>query len=140
MSSTWRTSRSTCSEAAARHALIPVVSLERSAAQCCRECLIADANNDIEISPASYWEIAIKISLGKDSLPERYEVFVEREIAANDFRILPIIPKHTAALTAMPFHHRDPFDRLLIAQAIVEVIPIVSADPMFDAYPIKRLW
>ena len=49
--------------------------------------LIADAHNDIEISPASYWEIAIKISLGKDSLPERYEVFVEREIAANDFRI-----------------------------------------------------
>ena len=102
--------------------------------------LIADANNDIEISPASYWEIAIKISLGKYSLPERYEVFVEREIAANDFRILPIIPKHTAALTAMPFHHRDPFDRLLIAQAIVEVIPIVSADPTFDAYPIRRLW
>ena len=102
--------------------------------------LIADAHNDIEISPASYWEIAIKISLGKDSLPERYEVFVEREIAANDFRILPIIRKHTAALTAMPFHHRDPFDRLLIAQAIVEVIPIVSADPTFDAYPIRRLW
>ena len=102
--------------------------------------LIADANNDIEISPASYWEIAIKISLGKYSLPERYEVFVEREIAANDFRILPIIPKHTAALTTMPFHHRDPFDRLLIAQAIIEAIPIVSADRTFDAYPIKRLW
>ena len=102
--------------------------------------LIADANNDIEISPASYWEIAIKISLGKYSLPERYEVFMEREITANNFRILPIIPKHTAALTTMPLHHRDPFDRLLIAQAIVEAIPIVSADPKFDAYPIKRLW
>ena len=102
--------------------------------------MIADANNDIEISPASYWEIAIKIRLGKYSLPERYEVFIEREIANNDFRILPIIPKHTAALTTMPLHHRDPFDRLLIAQAIVEAIPIVSADPKFDAYPIKRLW
>ena len=92
------------------------------------------------VSPASYWEIAIKISLGKYSLPERYEVFMEREITANNFRILPIIPKHTAALTTMPLHHRDPFDRLLIAQAIVEAIPIVSADPKFDAYPIKRLW
>ena len=96
--------------------------------------LIADANNDIEISPASYWEIAIKISLGKYSLPERYEVFVEREIAANDFRILPIIPKHTAALTAMPFHHRDPFDRLLVAQAIAEPLRLLTADAALKAY------
>lgn len=104
------------------------------------DTLIADPNNEVEISPASYWEIAIKISLGKYSLPEPYETFIEREIAANDFRILHIEPKHTAVLTGLPFHHRDPFDRLLIAQATVEGIPIVSNDPKFDKYAITRLW
>jgi PIN domain nuclease of toxin-antitoxin system len=102
--------------------------------------LIAEPDNEIAISPASYWEIAIKISLNKYSLPEPYGVFMEREIAANEFCILPIEPKHTAALTTLPFHHRDPFDRLLIAQAMVEGIPLVSNDPALDAYPISRLW
>jgi PIN domain nuclease of toxin-antitoxin system len=101
---------------------------------------IADPNNDIEVSPATYWEIAIKISLRKYSLPEPYEVFIEREIGTNDFHILPIEPRHTAALTTLPFHHRDPFDRLLIAQAMVEQIPIISNYPAFDAYLITRLW
>ena len=55
-------------------------------------------------------------------------------------RILPIEPKHTAALRLMPLYHRDPFDRLLIAQATVEQIPIVSSDRAFDAYPVTRLW
>jgi PIN domain nuclease of toxin-antitoxin system len=59
--------------------------------------LILDPTNDIEVSPATYWEIAIKISLKKYMLPEPYEVFIEREIVTNDFRILPIEPKHTAA-------------------------------------------
>jgi PIN domain nuclease of toxin-antitoxin system len=102
--------------------------------------LIDDPANDIEVSPATYGEIAIKISLGKYELPEPYDVFIEREIATNDFRILPIEPKHTAVLITLPYHHRDPFDRLLIAQAMVENIPIVGVDPAFDAYPVTRLW
>jgi PIN domain nuclease of toxin-antitoxin system len=102
--------------------------------------LIIEPDNEIVISPASYWEIAIKISLNKYSLPEPYGVFMEREIVTNEFRILPIEPKHTAALTTLPFHHRDPFDRLLIAQAMVEGIPLVSNDLTLDAYPISRLW
>jgi len=104
-----------------------------------RDCIV-DPTNDIEVSPATYWEIAIKISLGKYELPEPYDVFITREITANDFHILPIEPKHTAVLTTLPFHHRDPFDRLLIAQAMVEDIPIVSIDSVFDAYLIRRLW
>ena len=80
----------------------------------------------MEISPASYWEIAIKIGLGKYTLPEPYQVFMEREIADNDFRILPIEPRHTAVLTTLPLHHRDPFDRLIVAQAMVEGIPLVN--------------
>lgn len=102
--------------------------------------IISDPTNDIEVSPATYWEIAIKISLGKYELPESYDVFIERELESNDFRILPIEPKHTAALTTLPFHHRDPFDRLLIAQAMVEAVPIVSVDAAFNAYPVTRLW
>jgi PIN domain nuclease of toxin-antitoxin system len=102
--------------------------------------LIANPSNDIEVSPASYWEIAIKISLKKYELQEPYEVFIERALADNQFHILPILPKHTAALTTLPYHHRDPFDRLLIAQSIVEQIPIVSSDSAFDAYPVKWLW
>jgi len=102
--------------------------------------LIANPNNDIEVSPATYWEIAIKIALGKYVLSEPFGEFVEREIAANQFHILPIEPRHTAPLTPLPFHHRDPFDRLLIAQALVEQIPIVSNDSAFDAYPVKRMW
>ena len=102
--------------------------------------LIIDPTNDIEVSPAMYWEIAIKISLGKYELPEPYDIFIEREIVANDSRILPIEPKHTAVLTTLPFHHRDPFDRLLIVQAMVEAIPILSIDTVFDAYPVTRVW
>jgi PIN domain nuclease of toxin-antitoxin system len=102
--------------------------------------LIADPRNDIEVSPATYWEIAIKIALRKYALPEPFEVFMEREIEINNFRILHIEVKHVALLTTMSFHHRDPFDRLLIAQAIAERIPIVSNDTAFDAYPITRLW
>ena len=102
--------------------------------------LVVDPTNDIEVSPATYWEIAIKISLGKYELPEPYGLFIEREMATNNFRILPIAPKHTAALINLPFHHRDPFDRLMIAQAIVERIPIATVDVAFDAYPITRLW
>ena len=102
--------------------------------------LIRDASNEVLISPASYWEIAIKISLGKYALPESYEGFMERELTGNDFRILPIEPRHTAVLIDLPFHHRDPFDRLLVAQAISEQIPLVSGDTALDAYPVTRLW
>lgn len=101
---------------------------------------IGDPLNEIEISPASYWEIAIKIGLRKYALPEPYDVFMERELADNQFRILPIEPRHTTVLTTLPLHHRDPFDRLLVAQAMIEEIPLVSGDFILDAYPIQRLW
>jgi len=68
------------------------------------------------------------------------ETLISHGIADNDFAILAIEPKHAAILTNLPFHHKDPFDRLLIAQALVERIPIVSIDPQFDAYGVKRIW
>jgi PIN domain nuclease of toxin-antitoxin system len=101
---------------------------------------ILDRENTKLVSPANYWEIAIKISLKKYILNEPYEEFMQRGIFGNGFSVLSIEPKHTAALTTLPFHHRDPFDRLLIAQALVEAIPILSVDTAFDAYPVTRLW
>ena len=102
--------------------------------------LIEDPGNEKLISPASYWEIAIKVSIGKYSLSKPYADFVERGIIDNGFVILPIEPKHTAVVATLPLHHRDPFDRLIIAQAIVEQIPVVGNDEAFDAYPVTRLW
>jgi PIN domain nuclease of toxin-antitoxin system len=102
--------------------------------------LIEDGANTKVISPASYWEFAIKIGLGKYTLSESYEDFIQHAILDNGFPILPVEPRHTAVLVTLPLHHKDPFDRLMIAQAIVEGIPLVSADTHLDPYPITRLW
>lgn len=102
--------------------------------------LIADASNSILISPAIYWEIAIKISLKKLALHATYDDFMQRGIRGNEFEILPIEPRHTSMLSTLPYHHRDPFDRLLVAQSLVESIPIASGDAVLDAYGINRLW
>ena len=91
-------------------------------------------------SPASYWEIAIKVRLGKYPLKVPYLTLITQGIDGNDFKILPIEPKHTDLVTTMPLHHRDPFDRLLVAQALVEGIPIISNDPALGAYGITRQW
>ncbi|MBY0513488.1 MAG: type II toxin-antitoxin system VapC family toxin [Gemmataceae bacterium] len=104
------------------------------------KALVEDPANDVEVSPASYWEIAIKIRLGKYTLPQPYQTFMETQLVVNDFRILHVEPKHTALLTTLDLHHKDPFDRLLIAQAVAEQIPIVSGDVVFDQYPVRRLW
>jgi PIN domain nuclease of toxin-antitoxin system len=102
--------------------------------------LIDDPANDVLIRPATYWEIAIKLSTHKYTLTVPYEDFIRNGIDGNDFAILPIEPRHTAVLVTMPYHHRDPFDRLLIAQATVEGIPILSIDAALDPYGVTRLW
>ena len=102
--------------------------------------LIEDPVSDVLISPASFWEIAIKVRLGKLDLRSSYDDFMHRGIVGNDFAILPIEPKHTSLLTTLPLHHKDPFDRLLVAQASIENITIVSADDALDAYGVQRAW
>jgi PIN domain nuclease of toxin-antitoxin system len=102
--------------------------------------LISDPANDVLISPVSFWEIAIKVGLHKLDLHAPYDAFMQRGIMGNDFEILPIEPRHTSVLTTLPLHHRDPFARLLVAQAMVEGIPLVSADALLDQYPVTRLW
>lgn len=102
--------------------------------------LIEDASNQRLISIASIWEMAIKTSLGKLSFSSPFETFIVQQIQINEFEILGITIDHLTTVSTLSMHHRDPFDRLLIAQALVEEIPIVGVDSAFDAYPIQRLW
>ncbi len=104
--------------------------------------LITDPENEILVSPASYWEIAIKIALKKYALKMPYEVFLHESIDLNGFRYLPIEPRHTARLITLPHfkNHKDPFDRLLVAQSLVEGLSIISSDPIIDAYGVTRRW
>ncbi len=102
--------------------------------------LIEDPANRKLISIATCWEIAIKVGLGKLNLGEPTRSYLERAISGTNFEMLPISLEHATAVEGLPQHHKDPFDRLLIAQAIVEGIPIVGADQAFDDYPIRRLW
>lgn len=102
--------------------------------------LIEDPVNDVLVSAASLWEIAIKVRLGKLDLRSSYDDFIKRGIPGNDFVLLPIEPSHTSLLTTLPMHHKDPFDRLLVAQAGIENLSIISADTVLDAYGVQRAW
>lgn len=106
------------------------------------QTFIQDANHEVLISPASYWEIAVKVSLGKWILNRPYEEFIELGIRHYGFQVLPVLPTHTAKLIDLgfPSNHKDPFDRLIVAQALFEGIPVVSSDSQLDAYGIARLW
>ncbi|MFZ4657018.1 MAG: type II toxin-antitoxin system VapC family toxin [Caldilineaceae bacterium] len=101
---------------------------------------LLESENDVLVSLVSLWEIAIKYSLGKLALPAPYEEFVAQQILANEIDVLPIQIAHLTAVSQLPFHHNDPFDRLLIAQSIVEGVPIISIDSIFDRYSVRRLW
>ena len=102
--------------------------------------LVEDASHQPMLSIASLWEMAIKLSIGKLSLGRAFGTLIPEQMRLNGIGLLQIEVAHVLAVVELPFHHRDPFDRLLIAQAMVEQIPIVSGDPAFDSYGIKRLW
>jgi PIN domain nuclease of toxin-antitoxin system len=101
---------------------------------------IEEPANDKFVSVASAWEIAIKTSIGKLALAEPFEVLVPREIRQNGFHLLPIELGHLAELLKLPPHHRDPFDRLLVAQGNAESMSVITPDTAFDAYGVRRLW
>jgi PIN domain nuclease of toxin-antitoxin system len=92
------------------------------------------------LSTACCWEMAIKASLGKLTVPRPIDRFIQGQLEVNGFGLLPISLEHTAAVADLPFHHRDPFDRLLAAQARHEAIAVVSSDPVFRKYGVKRVW
>jgi PIN domain nuclease of toxin-antitoxin system len=101
--------------------------------------LITDPSNTFIFSIASVWEIQIKYQLGKLNLISPLPSLIETQQRVNKLRILPIELAHIYALDGLPNHHRDPFDRIVIAQAIVEKMPLLSADTVFDAYPIQKI-
>jgi len=101
---------------------------------------IASERNECFLSLASCWELSIKASIGKLRLSKSVERFIPEELAANDFQLLTIDFRHVAKVESLPFHHRDPFDRLLVAQALTERMTIISADAVLSEYGVKRIW
>jgi PIN domain nuclease of toxin-antitoxin system len=101
---------------------------------------IASEHKECFLSLASCWELAIKTSIGKLRLTKSVERFIPEELAANDFQLLAMDFRHVAKVESLPFHHRDPFDRLLVAQALTERMTIISADTVLSKYGVKRIW
>ena len=101
---------------------------------------LADPDNECLFSLASAWELAIKAGLGKLKLSLPVRRFVVENVAANGFRVLEIGIAHVGRVETLAPHHGDPFDRLLVAQALEENLPIVTADPVFRKYGAKRIW
>ena len=102
--------------------------------------LIEDRANERLLSIASLWEMAIKGSRGRLTLTLSFTDLVAQHVHGNAIELFGILPHHLDVLVTLPFHHKDPFDRLIIAQGQAENIPIVSRDPAFDDYAIRRLW
>jgi PIN domain nuclease of toxin-antitoxin system len=100
---------------------------------------ILSEENEVLISIASLWEISIKFSLGKISIDGGFKHVVNL-IHGNRFHLLPITTDHVIKVASLPFLHRDPFERLIIAQAMVENITILTRDPDFAGYRVKVLW
>ncbi|MCA1790727.1 MAG: type II toxin-antitoxin system VapC family toxin [Thioalkalivibrio sp.] len=101
---------------------------------------IEDPSVRVVVSVVSAWEITIKLSIGKLVLDRALDRLWPDSIQANSFDELDVIARHIFTLGTLPLHHRDPFDRLLIAQARAENLTIVSADSAFEAYDVPRLW
>ena len=99
-----------------------------------------DRNNDLYFSMASYWEMAIKVGLGKLSLTDNWIEAVDDTLRHNGIRWLPIGQAHCQRVTRLPKHHNDPFDRMLIAQALVEEMTLMTADARIQQYAIATLW
>lgn len=102
--------------------------------------VIEDPDNEVYLSWAAVWEIAPKVSLGKLHLGQPFDRFIPEQMGQNGIRFLPMDLSSFHRVSTLPFLHRDPFDRLMICQCLEEDLPILSADTLFDAYGIRRIW
>lgn len=102
--------------------------------------VIRHSEVDAVISTATLWEMAIKVSRNRLTFDKPFEQFIPEQLKHNDIDVLRISFEHVAEVARLPHHHGDPFDRLMIAQLIIEQIPIVGVDQAFDAYTINRIW
>ena len=96
--------------------------------------------SDVWISVASLWEIITKVQIGKLTLPTPVGDYLSAKLRANGVLVLPISVDHVKRLEGLPLHHRDPFDRILIAQSLEEKLPIITSDPWFARYPVQVIW
>lgn len=102
--------------------------------------LIKDPGNEILFSIASLWEIAIEVSIGELLLTRPFEEAILATMSRNSIRLLDIGVRHVQGIPGLPHHHRDPSDRMIIAQAIVEDVAVIGADAAFDGHRVRRLW
>jgi len=121
------------------HILIWLINGNKNLSQTARQ-VIEDESNSLHLSIASLWEITIKTSIGKLELGIPLEQITTNFSLPSGMEILPIHLPHLLILQALPFHHRDPFDRLLISQAKSESLTLVSEDNMFKQYEVEMLW
>lgn len=101
---------------------------------------IEEMANDRLISVATLWELGIKASMGKLTIALPFPTFVEQHLYQNSMQLLQITAEHVEIVRQLPFHHKDPFDRLLIAQGLADNLTLLSRDGVFDAYGVQRLW
>lgn len=104
------------------------------------ENLIQQPDNPVYLSVGSIWEMSIKVSLNRLEMPTPFNEFIDSQLIENRIALLPIRTEHTAKLISLPFHHQDPFDRLLVAQALHEGYTLISKDEIFDPYGVDRQW
>lgn len=102
--------------------------------------LIEDPNNQRFLSVESLWEMSIKVSIGRLDIGMTFTELMQHEVYGNAIEVLQIQSEHLDALAKLPFHHKDPFDRLIIAQSLAESMPLMSKDGEFGNYPITLLW
>jgi PIN domain nuclease of toxin-antitoxin system len=121
------------------HALLWFISNDPQLSGAARENIENQAHEKF-VSAASLWEIALKLSVEKLKLPRPFDEVFPKQLEVNGFELLPITCLQLNQLMALPFHHRDPFDRLLIAQACADGMTIVTRDLAFAKYPAKILW
>jgi len=121
------------------HALLWLMTDDDRLSETARQTFL-DSENRLFFSAASFWEICIKMSIGKLSLKNGWHQTIEREMAVNAIQWLSIEMPHCVEVTKLPFHHRDPFDRLLVAQALVEDMQLLSRDSRLSDYAIERIW
>ena len=123
-----------------RHAFLWFLNEDR-ALSASATAAIEDPTHTIYLSIVSLWEIAINVGIGKLELPDHFSVFIRRQLAINSrIRLLAISVDHLEGSLSIPLHHRDPFDRLLIAQAMQERLTLITNDATFAFYPVERYW
>ncbi len=121
------------------HAFLWWISDDRRLSDRARE-IIADGRNELYFSAASGWEISIKAGLGRLEVPEDLQRFISDQLSRNAFQSLPIYLSHALHTRTLPGHHRDPFDRILVSQALLEEMPLLSADLQISRYPVEVVW